>query len=719
MKIRGLVFLIVCAGLASAAGARPQNIRPTAFINVGSLHIDHIAVQGDWILANGIRVAETPNGDFETFESAVVWRRAASGQWAQFQVLREENSTQHGIAHAADLGDGIAAFIHENGGLRVFEFNGTSWVESPVDAASFNHAQVVISGDTILTGEGGCSWNVVAYNKTANGHWAPSGTLPGGARDCDAPAGLRWFDFDGSMAAVWNGDDFPDALGPPFRNVQIYQRSGSSWIPAGTLESPTDELVFGPAVALRGSLAAVNGIKRGSHLYRRDGANWNHAGQLQALRGADDWHLASGIRLGDGLAAEMDRHDDYDVSLVTVYQEKPDGSFEHAAVLLTPNFYNILSFDMSGRRVVTATAGIAVYDLPTTFTPARATVQDDFEGGGSNLWTTIPGSQFSIAATSRSRVYRQASVTGDAAAILSPDRADQSITADVRITEFNGADRWAGVFTRYTDENNLYYLSLRETGRLSLRKKVAGVITELYWTELPVNLNRNNRITLETVGDRHSIFVDGRLINRTIDKSLFHGHAGVRTYRARADFDNVVLSAAPRITLARGIRASAFEPVDGAWSVGSGNTSSTYTQQSTAGDARSLFGPATTDQVFDLSLRADGFAAPVAGKQSWFGVMLRYVDPSNYYYVSLRSSNEISLRKVVNGAVTVLATAPLAVQTGTSYDLRFEAIGARLRVFRGNELVLQAADGSIPAGRPGFVTYRTAARYTDYLVYMP
>jgi hypothetical protein len=38
-------------------------------------------------------------------------------------------------------------------------------------------------------------------------------------------------------------------------------------------------------------------------------------------------------------------------------------------------------------------------------------------------------------------------------------------------------------------------------------------------------------------------------------------------------------------------------------------------------------------------------------------VVVRFVDDQNYYYVTARNSKTISLRKLVNGAVTVLGSA--------------------------------------------------------------
>ena len=76
-----------------------------------------------------------------------------------------------------------------------------------------------------------------------------------------------------------------------------------------------------------------------------------------------------------------------------------------------------------------------------------------------------------------------------------------------------------------------------------------------------------------------------------------------------------------------------------------------------------------------------------------------HTDASNYYYVSLRTSNELSLRKVVNGVITELARVPLTPQYSQPYRLRSEAIGTKLI----DEVRLQASDASHPLGRNGLV----------------
>jgi len=103
----------------------------------------------------------------------------------------------------------------------------------------------------------------------------------------------------------------------------------------------------------------------------------------------------------------------------------------------------------------------------------------------------------------------------------------------------------------------------------------------------------------------------------------------------------------------------------------------------------------------------------------WFGVMARYLDASNYYYMTLRNSNSVSLRKVTDGAITVLATVPLTVSKDASYALRLDAVGNQLRGYVNGRLLVEATDTTHARGMGGVVMYKTSADFLDYRAYQP
>jgi hypothetical protein len=104
---------------------------------------------------------------------------------------------------------------------------------------------------------------------------------------------------------------------------------------------------------------------------------------------------------------------------------------------------------------------------------------------------------------------------------------------------------------------------------------------------------------------------------------------------------------------------------------------------------------------------------------AWFGLFARYRDAANYYQVSLRSSNQLQIRKVVNGQLTVLAATPLTVTPGVFHDLRFDVFGHQLHAYLDDVLVAQALDGAVSSGHYGVGTYRTAATFQTFMVDQP
>jgi hypothetical protein len=85
-------------------------------------------------------------------------------------------------------------------------------------------------------------------------------------------------------------------------------------------------------------------------------------------------------------------------------------------------------------------------------------------------------------------------------------------------------------------------------------------------------------------------------------------------------------------------------------------------------------------------------------------------DENNYLYMTLRRSNQLSLRKVVNGAIQVLATAAVTLTAGQWYDLRLEVIGDTIRAFVDGDLEIETRDPTLPASRrSGVLMYHSSA----------
>jgi hypothetical protein len=195
----------------------------------------------------------------------------------------------------------------------------------------------------------------------------------------------------------------------------------------------------------------------------------------------------------------------------------------------------------------------------------------------------------------------------------------------------------------------------------------------------------------------------------------------MQMYRASADYDNVVITPDPQTSL----YANDFEGSNDTWThTGNGKWSVTKDgskvfrqsdSQMTIG-ARALTGIATGDQIVEARVKAVAFDSST---NPWFGLITRYVDDNNYYYITVRKDGNVSLRKLVNGAIEILQTKPMTTTLNRWYTLRFESVGSHLRVYVDGKLTLQAHDTSNARGKYGLMTYRTAAHFDNVKVHSP
>ena len=121
----------------------------------------------------------------------------------------------------------------------------------------------------------------------------------------------------------------------------------------------------------------------------------------------------------------------------------------------------------------------------------------------------------------------------------------------------------------------------------------------------------------------------------------------------------------------------------------------------------------TTDQNIQTRVMPTAMAST-----GWFGVMARYVDDGNYYYLKI-ANGEASLRKLVDGAIHELARVPFTPVVNTWHTLRLEAVGTSLRAYIGTRFLLEAVDSSHAEGKYGLVTYRASATFDDFIATQP
>jgi hypothetical protein len=712
-------FILLCAVFSACATAapRPTLIEPRQVIQAPD-YLTASAAAGDALVA--ISVSAIPGNNSETLVQANLYLRDAAGVYQSQGVLYSETGADP--IHAVAMSPTVIA-LGMPSGLHVFRRNSMgAFVEVIIDSPRPAAIQVAVGADgTVLASASPCNWSVAVLSRSANGHWTPRATLPGRTRPCDQYRyGLTGeFAIHGDRAVVWNGDPVYDTTATEAR---VFDRVGGTWTQTATItEPPGSERYswqFGPSLAVTGDDIYITGSTRGTHHFHCNGSTWTDVEQLRNYDGWRGFYISSVTVSGSWLAQISASEARSEVSVGHVFYKTASGWRQNAVLAVGAHEY-VDDISVVGPRAITRGRALYVYDLPAGGPPSPPTFQDDFQSGASASWTPIAGSQWSVVAAGGTQVYRQNSSVSHAGAIESRDLVDQSITTDITPRVFQGPDRWVGLVTRYTDETNYYYVTLRDRDRLVLKKLVNGVVTELGRVNVLVNVNEPYRLQLESSGSLHTVYVDGVRVITAFDTSLSRGHAGLRMYGARADYDNVVIAAGARRALFQSLfsetyEMDAIEPLSGSWSVVNNSGSMELGQASTNTTARAIVGDVTDDQVLQTKLIIRSFATGSA----WAGLMARFVDTRNYYYVSVRANGQISLRKVVGGLVTVLGSVPFAVSSQPMY-LRLEVVGTKLRVYVNDALLLERSDATFTRGSSGFVMFNTAASYDDYIAYQP
>jgi hypothetical protein len=747
--MKSLLAGLAALGAAALVHAHPLVIEESSRIapppGVDGLWGD-VALDGTEAVALSSYSYPDPESEFDywTITSAHLYRRTGT-TWTYVQKLTESDDHSGDDAtnrNPVAMKNGVLALAFEP--MYIFERENGTWVQKrvgvpPGEPVAWHEpvSDVEIDGGRIFLGS--ASWGGTIFEKdSATGNWVARAALNGdysgdgdNSRGGDVDISPNW----AVVSSPYNWDDLPAPA------MHVFQRSGTTW-PLHARLVPEPAHTFGD-VAINDDAMFIGDYARfGAGVWRRNSSNeWYRA---DTLRTATDFLSAgpyNGYAYGNAIVKsdpyvfQQRWNQDREALVINVFQqENGSGPYRHVAILAAKDGNDLDgSISPSGRGVlVNGENGPYYFELPASFAQP-ALFHDTFATGNGLGWTSLPGSQFSVVQSGNSRVFRQASTAGEAGAVLDAhDWTSQSIQAEVKPTAVNGADRWVGLATRRTDASNYYYVSLRSSGIIQLKRMQGGVFATLDSASVPWALNRTYRLRLESVGTLHRVYVDGNLVLEAWDDELAHGRAALLSFRAAADYDNVIVSPFLTQTIYLANQGEIFVPqrfqpepwtYSGAgqwtWQSEGTNGDNHFKQISTADITRAVVGPeqiVNTDQVMEARVRPRAFNA--AG-EPWFGVMARFADPNNYVYVSLRRSNTVTLRKLVNGSIVQLGSAVLTVTPNTWYTVRLEAVGSRLRAYVNGRLVLEATDPQPMIGRVGLVSYRTAADFDDIRAVVP
>ena len=739
--MKTLLGLLIACGTLAVGQARPLVVQESARItNPDPANFPYfatdVAIDGDDAIATLERYFDPPEGgdprDIEHDVAVHLFHRTA-GAWVPVRQLAMEHHGAFGHFNSGlAMRNGIAALALNP--LYVFERRDGAWVSAPLTGVDPDMPgdSITIDGTRILFGGSSGQWTGTLYEKDAGtGIWGPTSTMVGDYRGGDIEFTGGPVDISGGRAVVmspYNEEDPP--LASP--SVEVYRDWGAPrrfLRQSDIRDSPSAPLGF--EVAIRGDEIFVAGTNAsGTRVYRPAPSDaWEQFDKLQPL----DSHMGGGettiIEKNHLFLMQRNWNAERDAYVINVFRKNASEPYEHVATLVSSDGGSLGNFGMSSRRVIASCGVEACYfELPASLSQP-APIQHTFAGATPTGWSTSAGSAFSIVQRGISRVLRQADTANPAthtAVLDASNWTNQSVQADVRPLAFAGSESWHGLATRYRDAGNHYFAMVNSAGVASLNRAAGGVSTSLASAPVAITLNRPYRLRLESIGTRHRVYVNGTPVLDADDSTLARGRAALLTHQSSAEFDNVVASPTPATILYAHDFTSSGGPTDlwsftgiGLWrsSVVSGSNR-VFSQSSVAGVARAVIGVPTDDQSVDVRARPTTFAGTGNGDR-WFGVMARYVDDSNYYYLSLRNTNDVSLRKLTNGAITVLGTYSLPVTLGTWYRLRIEAVGTQIRGYVNGILVAEASDSTLARGTAGPITNRAAVEFDDYRAIQP
>jgi hypothetical protein len=692
-----------------------------------------VCLHGTDLLAIAVRAHPDPFG-LGHIGALLHFEQQANGSWQfvrELAAVQVDRSEQFFGFPDLDCEGSLAAFSYpaERDGAHVIEFTSSGLLVTLLaDTAGASHVDVH-RGAIAIGGSWRAPTTVAIVRRNAAGQWADVAYAIGnpGTRG-DAPEITGPNDLWMAPTEIGaTGDEYepPELGGASVSDVQIFDLSGGSWRLTTTLDRCC---LPGAVINDRLALGLEEWTEPGDvgSYFVRDTAG---AFTVQhALLSDEHIFPDKPVFLGDRVFARVARN----AGEIVVFQQEAPRRYRHSATLAPSDFKfpgtALFNLSVDGNRVAAATSGITgadvyLFQVPATL-PKTFRLERSFSGTSTAEWSFSGRTDWSIVSSGGSRVFRQIRTDAWARAVLTTfDGRDQSIEADVRIHELAAPSAGAGFLLRYTDLQNYYYLLVRRNS-LQVGKIVNGVFEQITTAPLSLVLGRTYRLRLEAIGSRLRAFVNGAQVVEAIDDAHARGMTGLTMFRARTDYDNVVVTSRPLTPLLIDDFKEGFTqrpwtstPAN-AWSIVRINTGNdgVYRQALLTGTPRAVNGGPARDQVVSAIVRPQAFNAGV--RDAFVGLMARHVDDSNHYYVAL-FRDRAALRKRVNGVHSSIKEVPFAVVPGVAYRVRLEAIGSSLRLYINDTRVAEGHDATLATGRYGLITFNATADFDTFRAVRP
>jgi len=358
---------------------------------------------------------------------------------------------------------------------------------------------------------------------------------------------------------------------------------------------------------------------------------------------------------------------------------------------------------------------------------------DTFTDGVADGWTTT-GTGGSWNASSQS--YVQSATDQDARALLNGSNwTDQVVEARVDASAFNPAgSSMVAVYARFNSINDAYYLLIRSTGAIELKRIKGGTITTYASTAAGAyDPLAPHVLRLAVVGNSLRGYVDNALVLSGTDEEwgFTSGQAGFGGWHSAFAIDNVFASPFPDASSTtddfddqNATGWSMAETGAGTWSTTqvSGTPNWILNQTQTTGNHRASRTVSGRDQSTQAKVRF----VTASASNGFIAVYARYQDVNNGYYVLLRNTRVLELKKIVGGVASVIATLNLPANFDLTawHTLRIDTSGGELttlKAYLDGQLQLVGSDVDSPytSGSAAFGTYLTSAQFDDIVLSKP
>ncbi|HUQ09085.1 MAG TPA: hypothetical protein VM146_02130 [Steroidobacteraceae bacterium] len=747
---RAAIFALL---LTSLAQARPNVIDewvrlplPTdvSWQRVGSFGV---AIDGDWALVSALGPCESCGSTVP--DGAALLYHYTGGSWQYQGILGTRQQVNYYDRPGLAMKDGIA--VVSLGDTRLFELGSGGWAQVPHNVPA-NYRLLgpdieIHSGRVIIPIESGSSQFLVLGK--VNGAWGVRGVLSGQGNDHNPEDNYPPdADLEGNRAVIYNDPEQTDDSEYVIRRYLANSNDpNAAWSQSPFVIPSNGSYAFGPYLAMSGQYTAFTASRtHGTRVVfdHDSGVNFAPYG-LQPADGLmqpdfpasyPNYPSDTGIERVRGMFATRNWSHDRAAHVWNVFRMNDDNAHtaEHVFTLQAGNGESLgSSIDASGNRIIVggtrSPAGVQlntvrIYQLPANHDPIAAQTFGFEMPNTPAGWQQSPGSTFTVTRVGNNGVWRQPSTAGTPAAWLTTNRrTTQSIQSEITLQAISGTDRWVGLATRYTDDANYYYVTLRTNGRIELKRLRDGVITTLDSAPATLAVGAKVRLRLESIGGWHRVYLNDQQLLKARDITLKQGSVGILTNRAAADFDNIIAGPAPFATIYSddftATTSYSWTPSEGSWL----RTGGVLRQSSSSGYARLTVGARTDDQVVQVRVRPTSFTEP----GNWVGVLLRYQDDRNHTYLALQGRGNVSLWRRTNGAIQQLGTRNIPVATGSWYTLRVETVAGETRVFVNDTLQFTTTadlgpsnpDVAVPKGRVGIITQKSTADFDEFLAYQP